>query len=648
MREPLFRGWWQGSSGTAALLALIAALISATGCLHRVDHLLFDLGQALQQRPAPDDLVIVAIDAESLAKLGRWPWPREQHARLLRTVCAARPAVVAVAIAFSERSERRSSDQDMAEAVATCRRVVLPVVIELTGSAEHWREVLPIPELGAVAAGIGRISVRLDEDGIARGVDLQEDPGGVAWPLFAAETLRIAGRADGPASTATPPKAAVAPVATQPWRPEQARRIAFLGPPGTVKRVSFADVVDGKIKPETFARKIVLLGATAAGLGDALPTPVSGRHQAMPGVEIQANIVAALRDGRLITTLADAPSALITAMLATVPLLWLPRLMPLPGLLASTAWLLALALGCALLPQFWQIWLPPSGSLVAGAFAFPIWSWRRLEVAGRHLDQELRQLQRALPDEKGGQASPERLRKLRFEQRIAAVQQAQQSLQRLQEQRKEALTFISHDLRAPLSNVISQLEATDAPAVRQALPPLRRALRMAQAFVWLARAESLEQARMQDIELISLIEQAADELYAPAKARGIALRQLLPDDPVWISGDFESLQRSLCNLLENALHYAATNTVISVGLDRHGESSVRLWVENDGPALPAADRQRLFHRFERGDQASASPCGTGLGLYYVRTVAQAHGGEAGVDCADGRIRFWVRLPVAKA
>jgi len=368
----------------------------------------------------------------------------------------------------------------------------------------------------------------------------------------------------------------------------------------------------------------------------------------MPGVEIQANLVVAMRDGRLITTLPVVTTVLLTALLTAIPLLWLPRLMPLPGLLASTAWVLAVGGACALLPGLCQRWLPPSGLLVAGLFAFPLWSWRRLEVASRHLDQELRQLQAALASGKAPHAAPEQVRKLSFEQRIAAVQRAQRTMQHLQTQRNEALAFISHDLRAPLANVISQLESAENQASPQVLSSLRRALRMAQTFLWLARAESLDQTRMQDLELTSLIEQAADELYAPAKARGIALLRQLPDDPVWISGDFESLQRSLLNLLENALQHAPEHTAISVGVDREVESRVRLWVENEGPALPPAEVDRLFQRFVRGHQGSASPSGTGLGLYYVRTVAQAHGGDAGAECAGGRIRFWVRLPQAEA
>jgi len=73
---------------------------------------------------------------------------------------------------------------------------------------------------------------------------------------------------------------------------------------------------------------------------------------------------------------------------------------------------------------------------------------------------------------------------------------------------------------------------------------------------------------------------------------------------------------------------------------------VTFWVANAGPPLSGEQVDRLFQRFSRGDQMAENPSGTGLGLYFVRTVAERHGGEAGVTCAAGTVRFWVRLAAA--
>jgi CHASE2 domain-containing sensor protein len=339
--SPCLAGLPSGPSGAgfasevvrvALLLLLIAVSISSSGLLTRVDHLVFDLGQRLNWRPVPADVLIVAIDEDSLDQIGRWPWSRDRHARLLRTLCASDPAVVAIDIAFSEKSDEPFADAALADAIAACGRVVLPLVIESTRVGGQLLETPPIQPLAAVAAGIGRIGVRLDEDGIARSVDLREGVGAAAWPLLAEEALRLAGQLPATSAGKAGSGAAGTAAASHLLVREEMRRFEFVGPPGSVPRVSYAQVLAGNMPPEMFAGKIVLVGATAVGLGDFLPTPVSALSQPMPGVEVQANVLLSMRDGRLITALPTGPTLLLAALLAVVPLLWLPRLMPLAGL----------------------------------------------------------------------------------------------------------------------------------------------------------------------------------------------------------------------------------------------------------------------------------------------------------------------------
>ncbi|WP_374681277.1 CHASE2 domain-containing protein [Accumulibacter sp.] len=639
-----FPGWpGREALRVALLLAAISLTITASGLLVRVDHLLFDIGQRINWRQAAADVLIIAIDQDSLDRLGRWPWPRERHARLLDIVCAGRPAAVGIDIAFSEHSGDPSADALLADAVARCGKVVLPLVIESTRSGGQLLESPPIAPLLAAAAGIGRIGIHLDEDGIGRSVYLREGIGAAVWPLWAEEVLRV-GEQLPPAVPADAAGSVGHPEERYQLLRENARRFEFVGPPGSVQRLSYARVLDGLIAPQVFAGKIVLIGATAVGLGDFLPTPVSALGEPMPGVEVQANVLLSLRDGRLISELATLPTLLLAALLACIPLLWLPRLMALSGLLVSSLWVLALGAACALLPVLWQVWFAPAGALFAGLFAFPLWSWRRLEAARAHLDQELRQLRALLPESPTTAALPGEIRRLGFEQRIAWVQAAQRRMAALEAGRKEALGFISHDLRAPLAGAVARLESEAPGDPQHLLPPLRRALGMAQAFLSLARAEALDPDRLKELDLCALLQQAADEIFALARQGKRRIVRQLPEQPLWIKGDFELLERCAINLLDNALRHAPASTVISIGLDRPRDDEVRFWVENDGPPLLADEKDKLFQRFSRGGQEAASASGSGLGLYFVRTVAERHGGAAGVDCAAGRIRFWVSLP----
>ena len=629
--------------GVVALVLFVVALaVTFSDVFARIDHLVFDFGQRLGQRLATDDVVIVAVDEESLARIGRWPWSRSVHARALQAICRSDPAVVGFDVAFSEPGPERAADADLANAVADCRRVVLPLVIETAHVGGQLLESPPIPGLAAAAAGIGRVGVRLGEAGIARSVDLREGVGVASWPLFAAELLRVSGRQSVPPVLAVPSVGEVHELVRQ-----DERRIAYAGPPGSIPRISFAQVLDGNVPRATFAGKTVLIGATAVGLGDFLPTPVSARAQPMPGVEVQGNVFLSLRDGRLSRPLPLWASALCCAVLALLPLLWLPRLMPLAGLGASLCWMLLLVGGSAWQAAWLPVFIAPSGAFAAGLLAFPLWSWHRLEAARRHLDQELRRLAERLGADRA--VSADAVQRMGFEERIASVQAAQNRLQTLEMQRNEALAFISHDLRTPLASVVQRLESEPLVASTKLLPSLRRTQAMAQDFLHTARAEALEPERMAELDLVSLLEQAADELYPVAAAQGRKILRSLPEDPVWIKGDFAALERCAINLLQNALNYAPDGEAIRLEVNTSGGDTgeVRFCVVNSGREFSVQERRLLFQRYQRGDGSAGQPQGAGLGLYFVRTVAEKHGGHADVECRDGLVCFRVSLPAMK-
>ena len=646
----------KGMLAVALILLAIALAGSMGSVFRRMDHLVFDLGQLLSRRAVSDDIVLVAIDEESLGRFGRWPWSREIHARLIDVLCAARPAAIGLDIAFSE-PQSPAADEALAQAIRRCGKVVLPLVLEKAqAGGRQIVESPPIPVLRDAVAGLGRVGVRIDEDGMVRSVDLSEGVGVAAWPLFSGALLRVGGAA--PAASAPEPVGEGAqepPEASYGLVRDGRRRLQFAGPPGTFPHLSYADVIDGRIPAGSIAGRTVIVGATAVGLGDLFSTPVSADAQPMAGVEIQANVWLGLRSGTLVRELPVGLVALFTVLLALAPLLWLPRLMPSAALLVSSLWMLvpvAFSVGALFCLQ---LWFPPAGAVLAALFAYPLWSWQRLEAARRHLDLELQELGGTIPGEGGRDDSAIAPGKMNFEQRIAWVQAARRRVQHLEEQRREVLAFISHDLRVPLANAVQQLEnGTDCPS-EQLLPPLRRAQSMAQDFLRLARAEALDRGDMKTLDLLAVLHQAADELYPAAQRRGMRIERRLPDEPVWVAGDFEAIERCAINLLQNAVTHGSPDSTIVLGADlthRHGSSqdSVRFWIENEGAEWHPEQFARLFEKFRRGeqpDQGKHRPEGSGLGLYYVRTVADKHGGQAGVEGgAGGRIRFWVELPLA--
>ncbi|MBW8723074.1 MAG: CHASE2 domain-containing protein, partial [Polaromonas sp.] len=138
------------------------------------------------------------------------------------------------------------------------------------------------------------------------------------------------------------------------------RLLRFAGPPGTIPSVSAAELIRSAEPAQALRGRVVFVGATAAGLGDIMSTPVTTNGAAMPGVEVLANALLNLRDDRFIVPLGTAWTLALSVALALVPLLWAARFLPLPGLLVNTAWFVALATLSVALRLVSGRWFAPS------------------------------------------------------------------------------------------------------------------------------------------------------------------------------------------------------------------------------------------------------------------------------------------------
>ena len=327
----------------------------------------------------PDDIIIVAIDEQSLREIGRWPWSRRTHAELIRTLGAAGAKAIALDIAFAEPDAADPmADAELAAALASNGRVVLPVLNEQNRQGGQLLETLPIPALAATVAGLGHVDVELDPDNIARGVYLKAGLGSPHWPTLALALLELTDSATQRALLGQ--RAAVSDDSPSPyvWRRDYRILIPFAGPPGHFRHVSYRDVLLGAVAPATFRNRFVLVGATATGLGDTLPTPVSGLARPMSGVEFNANVLDALRQGLTIRPLPTGWSLALTGLLVLAPLALYAVCPPRWTLLvAGLALLLTLASSFALLNGAHR-WFPPAAALLIQGLSYLLWTWQRL------------------------------------------------------------------------------------------------------------------------------------------------------------------------------------------------------------------------------------------------------------------------------
>lgn len=230
----------------------------------------------------PNDrrIVIVGFTDMCMLELGKWPWKRDVHAKVLKKIVDAGAVSVGVDVLFPDKSAFDSDDVRLVETVGGAKNVVLAVVISPKGEynnmqlqlIESKQVTLPFDRLAAAAPGLGFISVNYDTmntDGILRSTPLLELTPQKTYSSFSFEMARVAGKV--------------------PFSPSEKQKyyINFRGGTQTYEYVTFSKVYSGELPVSYFKDKFVLIGPVATALGDLHHTPFG----TMPGTEVQANIL---------------------------------------------------------------------------------------------------------------------------------------------------------------------------------------------------------------------------------------------------------------------------------------------------------------------------------------------------------------------
>lgn len=404
-RKSLWHADW-----SVGLLIVVAVLVThqASGLFDGLERRFYDHASVLANRTPSDRLAVIAIDDSSIANLGRWPWPRDVHARMVDLLASGGVKSIGQTALFLEpqtdrglayigeirdlsqgaaaddplnlrlrevieRAERAlDTDAALATSLAKARNVALPMVFELgalqgnpdrglppfvsqmpgRASAQAFSMArafqAPWPLLGQQAAIVGHLNQQKDPaDGVVRSDPLMVDFAGQLVPsmslALAAHSLNL-GMAD--ISLAEPgalrlgglriPLDAKGSVYPQ-FYGDQAGREPFPSD-------SFFDVYSGKIPATKYAGKIVLIGATAAGVGDQFATPVTPQ---MAPAHLLAHLTSSILSEHFFSRPEWALGAQAVALLAVALYLMvaLPRLSG--RVAAATTAILFVALGGA-------------------------------------------------------------------------------------------------------------------------------------------------------------------------------------------------------------------------------------------------------------------------------------------------------------
>jgi adenylate cyclase len=379
----------------------------------------FDTFQRLLPRRQGDEpVLVVAIDEGSLAAIGQWPWPRTIVAELVRRLGEAGAAAVGLDIIFAEPD--RTSPPVVADQIPNLpdylreELVVLPdhdvvladalrkvptvlgevTLAEATGGQgpdtrlpssvavlgpdpsrylpSYGGQVRNLPILEETAKGAGNVDLVPEPDGRARRIPLLRLVGGRMVPAFAAELVRVAKGETTLVVRTTAAGVDALIVGARAVRTDERGRVwvHYAKGDGAGRTVSAQALLAGKVPREQIEGRIVLIGATAVGLGDTRPTPISA---SMPGVEIHAQLVETIlaRAGLIRPAYSLGLELLLTLAGGLLVLVFTPRLGALGALILGLGVTLAVLAGAWALYVLASVLIDPS--FVIGT-CFILWS----------------------------------------------------------------------------------------------------------------------------------------------------------------------------------------------------------------------------------------------------------------------------------
>jgi len=228
-------------------------------------------------------------------------------------------------------------------------------------------------------------------------------------------------------------------------------------------------------------------------------------------------------------------------------------------------------------------------------------------------------------------------------------------LKQLERTREDFVANVSHELRTPLSLIKGYVEtlldgARNDPHIAERFLKIieRNTQRLDLLIQDLLTISALESGRMklnlQPVELHPLVEKIFTDLHSRAENKNVKLVNELPE--LAAHADAHRLEQVLANLVDNAIKYGRAQGEVTVGGKKLDDGKLEIFVQDDGPGIPAESLDRVFERFYRVDKArSRDQGGTGLGLSIVKHIVQAHGGEVWVKSELGKgATFFFTLP----
>ncbi|WP_417622917.1 CHASE2 domain-containing protein [Parasphingorhabdus sp.] len=361
-----------------AVALLASCLVAALGywdSLARFDNLIYDTLSGID-RPAPNpDILIVEIEEDSLSAFGKWPWPRQRHAELFEQLAKSNSKAIGLDVLLSEPGDA-DGDAQLARAMRKNSNLFLPLHFIFPGSNGAEYDVKqPIAPFREAATGLGHVNLVFDADGVVRrGLLCFDDTvSGIVWPHLMEMIYRSV---NGHSSTAYDRLKDCDQTLLIPY----AQR-------GGHTSISYTALARGQVPAAFLQDKIILIGATASGLGDKYPVPL-GDGGTLAGVEIMANLYGAIVRDDFLLPMPFAQQLVLSLVPVWILLAGFWRWRPKTTIIVSLTLIFAILLSSAILTKA-GFWFAPGTALLGVILVYPIWGWRRLQATSDFMDREL-------------------------------------------------------------------------------------------------------------------------------------------------------------------------------------------------------------------------------------------------------------------
>ena len=388
------KSFWKSDWFLGLVVTLVIVALAGHDLIQSLERKAYDLGVAAAERTPSDRVMVIAIDDASIANIGRWPWPRELHARMIGLLSAAKVRTISYAVFFTEpqvdpgltyinqvaaalaaarsRTEfdtasldaivneaidKLDTDKKLAASIQKAGNVLVPFVLQAfpaeprgrpdsalpdyvlnsgiplpkdsdEGFLQGIEPAIPIAAVGSGAAALGHLNAAPDIDGAVRSEPLMIGYYDRLYPARSLMTVAKSLNLTASDIQVTPGERVTVGKLSVRTTPELAMHTFWYHGKGNALPFSvdsFFDVLVGKVPASKFQDKIVLIGATAAGVGTALVTPYSA---STPPVLSLAHAVSSILNEDFFVRPAWAPYVELLILLAVGAYLvfMLPRL----------------------------------------------------------------------------------------------------------------------------------------------------------------------------------------------------------------------------------------------------------------------------------------------------------------------------------